>query len=88
MLFRSVYDKLPASVKDNLKGALAFVNKIGTTFKNIMQYYSYSEDTQKWTETTVSREVDPESIPEHIRKKVNSNQKVDITQDLELQLSQ
>lgn len=85
---KRVYEKLPPSVKENLKGGLAFVKKIGDTFKNLMLYYSYSETTQKWTETTVSREIDPKNIPDHILKKLKSAEKVDITDELEMQLSQ
>jgi hypothetical protein len=82
-----VYEKLPASVKDNLKGGVAFVKKVGDTFKNLMLYYSYNEDTQKWTETTVSREVDSNSIPAHILKKLESTEKLDITEELEMQFA-
>jgi tRNA G37 N-methylase Trm5 len=81
-----VYLKLPPSVKDNLKGLMAFVEKIDSTFKNIMVYYSFREETQKWTETTVSREVDPSTIPKNILQRINSKSKIDITQDLEKEL--
>lgn len=85
---KRIYEKLPASVKENLKGAMAFVKKIGDTFKNLMVYYSYGEKTQKWTETTVSREVDSGSIPAHILKKLKATEQVDITEELEMQYAQ
>lgn len=81
-----IYQKLPPSVQENLKGLMAFVERIDATFKNLMVFYSYREDTQKWTETIVSREVDPSTIPDSIRKRVAQTFKVDITDDLEKEL--
>lgn len=83
---KRVYEKLPASIKQNLQGAVAFVERIAGVIKNIMNYYSYNEETQKWTETTVSREVDESQIPKHIREKVKVNAKVDITDELQEKL--
>lgn len=81
-----IYQKLPPSIQENLKGLMAFVQKIDDTYKNIMVYYSYHEDTQKWTETTVSRLVDPNTIPKLILKKSQQIAKVDITDDLQKEL--
>ena len=81
-----VYDKLPDSVKQNLQGATAFVHKLSGVIKNIMNYYSYNEKTQKWTETIVSKEVNENDIPKHIREKMAKTAKVDITDELEEKL--
>ncbi len=83
---KKVVDKLPPSVRQNLQGAMAFVEKVAGALKNIMNYYSFNEETQKWTETVVSREVDESSIPEHIREKVKLSAKVDITDELQEKL--
>lgn len=83
---KRIYDRLPPSIQENLKGAMAFVERIDTTIKNIMVYYSYREDTQKWTETSVSREVDPSTIPSHILKRMAKTSKIDITDDLQKEL--
>ena len=81
-----IYQKLPESIQENLKGLMAFVQKIEDTVKNIIVYYSYREDTQQWTETTVSRVVDPSTVPKHILKKSTQMKKVDITNDLQKEL--
>lgn len=83
---KKVYEKLPESIKQNLQGAMAFVERVEGALKNIMNYYSYNEQTQKWTETVVSREVDPSSIPDHIREKIKHSSKVDITDELQEKL--
>jgi phage-related protein len=83
---KRVYEKLPDSIKQNLQGATAFVHKLGGVIKNIMNYYSYNEKTQKWTETIVSKEVNENDIPKHIREKMAKTAKVDITDELEEKL--
>lgn len=83
-----IWEKLPPIVKDYLQGALAFVRRIGDTVKNIVKYYSYNEETKKWNETVVTQEVDESTIPDHIRRKVQStSQEVDITDEMEKELS-
>jgi len=81
-----VYAKLPANIQQDLQGAMAFVRKLDNAFTNIMKYYSYSEQTQEWTETTVSKVVDPSSVPDHIRKKMPITGELDITDDVQEQL--
>ena len=83
---KRVYDKLPDSIKQNLQGATAFVHKLGGVIKNIMNYYSYNEKTQKWTETTVSKEVNENDVPKHIREKMAQTAKVDISDELQEKL--
>lgn len=83
---KRVYEKLPASIKQNLQGAVAFVERIAGAIKNIMNYYSYNEETQKWTETTVSREVEPNQVPKHILDRMKTASKVDITDELQEKL--
>lgn len=83
---KRVYEKLPASVKQNLQGATAFVQKLGGVVKNIMNYYSYNEKTEKWTETVVSKEVNESDIPKHIREKIAKTAKVDITDEMQEKL--
>ncbi len=81
-----IYAKLPPSIKENLQGAVAFVERVAGAIKNIMNYYSYNEKTEKWTETVVSREVDENQIPKHIREKLKTQNKADITDELQEKL--
>src|SRR5690606_37803812 len=83
---KHVYKKLPNSIKDNLQGAKSFLEKMDRTIKNVFYYYSFSQKNQKWTETVVSREVDQSSIPKDILEKIQNNEKVDITNDIEREL--
>ncbi len=84
---KRIWEKLPESVKANLQGAKAFVEKIGSTAKNIMAYYSYNKDTDKWNETIVTKEVSMSEIPDDIRKKVErSGGRAEITEELEKKL--
>ena len=84
---KRVIERLPESVKRNLQGATAFVEKVVGVIKNIMNYYSYDGQTKKWTETVVSREVDPSQIPKNIREKMEQgSRKVDISDELQEKL--
>ena len=83
---KKVYDKLPDSVKKNLQGAKAFLEKLGGVIKNIMKYYSYNENTGKWTETTTEREVSEDEIPKELLEKVKHKSKLDITDDVQEKL--
>ena len=68
---KRVYEKLPDCINH---------------IKNIMNYYSYNEKTQKWTETTVSKEVNENDVPKHIREKMAQTAKVDISDELQEKL--
>lgn len=83
---KRIYEKLPPIIKQYLQGALSFIQRIGNTFKNVMKYYSYNEETKKWTETVVSTEVDESKIPAKFRNKLKSTIEVETTDDLEKEL--
>lgn len=81
-----VWEKLPPNIKEQLQGAKAYLEKIESAVKNVFYYYSYNKQTLKWTETVISREVDPQSIPKDIADKMKRHDKLDITEDVEKQL--
>ena len=82
-----VYEKLPSSIQQELQGAMAFLRKIDEIYTNVMKYYSYSEKTEEWTETTVSSTVkDPNEIPQKFRDLVKHKKEIDISDDLQEQL--
>lgn len=85
---KRIWDKLPPAIKNHLKGALSFVQRIGNTARNIMKYYSYNEETKKWNETIVTTEVDESTIPDKFRKmaEYGNSQEVETTDDLEKEL--
>ena len=49
-----VYEKLPSAIQQELQGAMAFLRKVDEIYTNVMKYYSYTEQTEEWTETIVS----------------------------------
>ena len=78
-----VYAKLPATIQQDLQGAMAFIRKLDEIYTNIMKYYSYSEQTEEWTETTVSQTVDASKVPDSIKQKMKARQaEVDITDEV------
>ena len=82
-----VYAKLPAIIQQDLQGAMAFIRKLDEIYTNIMKYYSYSEQTEEWTETTVSQTVDASKVPDSNKKKMQSKKsELDITDEVEEQL--
>lgn len=83
---KRIWEKLPASVRNNLKGAVALAKRIGNTFKNIMKYYAFDSNTNKWSETVVTKEVNESDIPKHIRERLQSIDEVDISNDLQEKL--
>lgn len=83
---KRVWEKLPPVVKQTLQGAKSFIEKVAAAVRNVWYYYSYNQETQKWTETVVSREVDESSIPKEIRAKMKGSSKIDITDEAEGQL--
>lgn len=76
-------ENIPKSIKENLQGFTAFVKKLDDTINNLVYFYSYDKDNKKWTETVVSREVDPNDVPEEILNKVRTEKKVDISEKLQ-----
>ncbi len=84
-----IWEKLPPSIKENLQGAKAFIDKIDNVFKNVMKYYSFNEQTQKWQETVVTKEVNQKDIPKDILEKFQARQKhsLDISTDIEKHLT-
>lgn len=83
-----IWEKLPASIKKDLQGAVALVQKVASVFKNVMKYYSYNSQTKKWRETIVTSEVSENDIPEHIRKNMqnSSSNEVDISAEIQEKL--
>lgn len=82
-----VYAKLPSSIQQELQGAMAFIRLVDKVYTNLMKYYSYSEETEEWTETTVTSTVkDPNEIPEKFRAALKRKNEVDISDELEEQL--
>lgn len=85
---KTVYELLPGSFKRDLQGFETFVKRAGKVFKNVLNYYSFNQKTQKWSKITEATEVSEDEIPEHIRNKLKHNTEVETTDEFkeELQL--
>jgi hypothetical protein len=84
--FQKIWAKLPDSVKKQFQGVKALLEKTGELVKSIAKYYSHDEKTDQWTETVVSKQVDPNEVPEEFRSKLKTQRAIDISSDLEEQL--
>ncbi len=79
--------KVQNVIKGVVYGTKVFIQKIKEGIKEISKHYSQDENG-RWKETVVTREVPESEVPEEIRMKARvMNQQVDITDELELQLS-
>lgn len=80
------YDLLPDSIKKQLQGFKTLVISAYNAFKNVVKYYSYNKETDKWQETIITKEVDESEIPEDILNKLKKKNEVDISQDVKEKL--
>lgn len=84
---KRIWERLPYSVKQNLQGATTFVKKIYGTFTDVINYYSYDREAKSWSETTVTKEVNENDVPAHIRAKLQgSAESVETTDEVEEKL--
>ncbi len=83
---KEVYENLPIKIKETLVSATSFAKRFGLSFQNIMKYYSYDKELNKWEMTVVTQEVDESTIPESIRKKLDYSSEVETTDDLQREL--
>ncbi len=83
------YDKVKKLISAAIAGVAAYA-QTGSFIDGIkVAYKFYSKDsTGKWQESVVTKTVNDNEVPEHIRRKLDQSAgPVDISNDLELQLS-
>lgn len=79
--------KVREVIRQVVYGTKVFIKKIKEAIKEISKNYSQDE-LGRWKETIVSREIPASEVPPEIRRKaMYMDQEVDITNELELQLS-
>ena len=84
---KKAINKVKEIVEGVVYGTKVFIKKMKEAIKEISKHYSRDE-LGRWTETTVTREIPESEVPEEIRKKaMYMNEEVDITDELEMQLS-
>lgn len=78
---------LPPHVQKDLKGLVVLARAVDIAITTTLKYYSYNNMTDTWTETKEERPVSAEEVPEHIRKRVETGQQIDITNDFARELN-
>lgn len=73
-----IYNQLPSPIKQAVQDVAAYLQKIGRSVKSIANYYWFKSETKTWQETTVTREMDYNEIPEEIREKLNNQNKIEL----------
>ena len=78
-------ETVKATVRGIYRGVKVFVQKTWEGVKEISKHYS--QVGEHWEETVVKRTISASEVPEDILRMASSGQEVDITRELELQLS-
>lgn len=78
-------EKVKQLVEGTVYGAKVFLQKLSDGIKEISRHYSKVGTV--WQETTITRTVSESEVPEEIRNRAKYNQELDITDELEMQLS-
>lgn len=79
--------KVREIIEHTIYGTKVLIRKISEGIKEISKHYS-QDQIGRWKETVVSRTISENEVPKEIREKARiMNQDVDITNELELQLT-
>lgn len=70
-----------------LMGSSIFIRKFGDKYQNRTKHYS-KDKFGHWKETIVTYEQQEEEIPEEYKNKASETEEYDLTEQLELQLSE
>ena len=74
-------------IKGVLVGSKVYIKKLGDKVEEIARHYSKNEKDQ-WEETTVTKRVSPDEVPEEfLQQAEQNNDELDITDELEMQLA-
>lgn len=63
-LMKTVVNKLASKVRGVILGASHFVRKIGNKYQEGTKNYSLEEEIGQWNETTVTRDIGLEEVPQ------------------------
>lgn len=82
---KKAIEKTKQIVRGIFYGAKVFIKKMGEAYKEIAKNYSKTS-MGKWEETIITRTVPESEVPKEIRERAMSRE-IDITDELEMQLS-
>ncbi len=76
--------KIKNIIKGVSYGFKVLVKKVGEGIKEIIRHYSKRDN--QWEETTQTRTVNENDVPDDIKAKANNYEETDITKEYEMQL--
>lgn len=82
---KDTVEKVSRTLNRFVYGTKVFLKKLQEGIQEILK--QYSKDGEIWTEITTTRTIPESEVPEEIRNKARYEQEVDITQELELQVT-
>ncbi len=74
----NAYNKLAPFIKQAVQEAAAYLQKFGQSIRSIANYYWFKPETKTWQETTVTREMNYNDIPDEIREKLSRHNKIEL----------
>ena len=66
-MMKTVMDKLANRVRGVIIGAAHFIRKVGNKYQEGTRNYSVEEEIGEWNETTVTRDIPLENVPQKYR---------------------
>lgn len=85
-LMKTVVNKLASKVRGVILGASHFIRKIGNKYQEGTKNYSLEEEIGQWNETTVTRDIGLEEVPQEYRT-MEDEFEIDDTRELDAALS-
>lgn len=85
-MMRTVLNKIAGKVRGIILGAAHFVRKIGNKYQEGTKNYSLEEEIGQWNETTVTRDIGLEEVPQEYRT-MEDEFEVDDTRELDAALT-
>lgn len=82
---REATKKVQQVVAGVVQGCRIFVQKLREAIKEISRYYSKVD--QHWEETIITRQIPESAVPPEILARANANMELDITKEMEMQLT-
>ena len=82
---KKAINKVHQIVEGIVYGCKVFVKKLREGVKEISRHYSKVD--QHWEETTITRTVSESEVPPEILARANANVELDITDELEMELT-
>ena len=81
-MMKTGISKLASKVRGVILGASHFIRKVGNAFVEGTKNYSLDREVGQWYETTVTRKISPEEVPEKYRR-MEGEFEEDDTEELE-----